>query len=72
MGKSDLESVVLARSRTQEITVVDKPLYERVGAAFIGSLPLIIGTGGPLGVIILFLTYRANRRNQELEKKVSG
>lgn len=59
----------LERSITKEIEVLNKPLPARA-VDYLGENIAIIGTGGPIGLILAFLTYRANQANKELRRRI--
>lgn len=71
--------IILESSTTRTVNVVDKPLPNRVVDGLLNNVPAIIGTGGPLGLIIAYMTYRMNQENKkrketitELEKTIAG
>ena len=66
---SGTESVV-ARIRRFRITVSDKPLPWKIVDAVLDNLVAIVSTGGPLGLILAYITYRANQESKELKERI--
>jgi hypothetical protein len=66
------EVIVLEESVSRNIKVLERPLSERIGDGLVDNLVPIIGTGGPLGVIILYLTYRRDQETKRLEEKIES
>ena len=60
---------VLEKSISQNITVLEKPLGERIQDSLIDDLPTIVnaivGSAGLSGLIIAYLTLRANKKLKE-------
>jgi len=61
---------VLEASKSQNIEVMEKPLPKRILDGLASNFVAIVGTGGPLGLIIAYLTFRANQANKELKDKI--
>jgi len=66
------EFMALETSKTRNVTVLDKPLHTRILDSLLNNLPAVIGTGGPLGLVILFLTYRMNRETKKLKDTIES
>jgi hypothetical protein len=64
--------IVLEKSNSRNIKVVEKPLPRRILDILSENLVAIIGTSGPLGLIIAYLTLRANQASKKLEDKIES
>jgi hypothetical protein len=63
---------VLEMSKSRNINVVEKPLTERILNSLVNNFVAIVGAGGPLGLIITYLTRRANQADKKLKDKVES
>ncbi len=63
---------VLIKSTSRNVVVLDKPLPTRMLNSLDDNWPTILGTAGPLGLLIAYLTLRANRASKELKEKVDS
>jgi hypothetical protein len=63
---------VLEMSKSRNINVVEKPLTERILNSLVNNFVAILGAGGPLGLIITYLTRRANQADKKLKDKVES
>jgi hypothetical protein len=63
---------VLEMSKSRNINVVEKPWPKRILDGLANNLVTILGTGGPLALLIAYLKYRADRANRQLEDKIAS
>lgn len=63
------EITTLAHSTSLTITVEDKTFIEKTLTGITDNIVAVLGVGGPLGVLLAWLTYRLNKANQELERR---
>ncbi len=49
---------------TRVVPIQDRSLPERIAEGLAGNLPLIFGAGGPLALILAWLTFRANQKKK--------
>lgn len=61
---------ILEKSISRTIDVSNKPLIERVVDVLIDNLIVILGTSGPLGVIIAYLTLKYSHEKKSIETRV--
>jgi len=66
---SGTETVVVRMPRF-DITVSDKPLPSKIMDAVLDNLVAIVSTGGPLGLILAYITYRANQGSKDLKERI--
>jgi hypothetical protein len=59
----------LANSKSLVITVKDKTFFEKTLPGITDNIVAVLGVGGPLGLLLAYLTYRHNKANQELERR---
>lgn len=67
--------ISLIKNKSPSIIVVDKPVPQRIFDNLVDNwdtiLVTVVGTGGPLGLWLAFLTYRASRSDNELKSRVA-
>jgi len=56
---------VLEMSKSRNINVVEKPLSKRILDIPSENLIAIVGTSGPIGLLIMYLTFRENKKLEE-------
>ncbi len=61
-----------AKTITREIPVEDKPILGQLVSGLANNLLPILGTGGPLGLLLAVLTFRSNQRNSEMKDKIQA
>ena len=52
-------------SKSRNINVVEKPLSKRILDIPSENLIAIVGTSGPIGLLIMYLTFRENKKLEE-------
>ena len=62
---------VLTQSVSRNIQVVAKSRWSQIVDGLADNVLVLIGTGGPLGLLLAFLTYRATRENERLKREVA-
>ena len=62
---------ILTQSVSRNIQVVAKSRWSQFVDGLADNVLLLLGTGGPLGLLLAFLTYRASKENERLKKQVS-
>ncbi|MCA9954255.1 MAG: LysM peptidoglycan-binding domain-containing protein [Anaerolineales bacterium] len=62
---------ILTQSISRSIQVVPKSLWNQLVDSLANNVLLLLGTGGPLGLLLAFLTYRATKENERLKKSIS-
>ena len=71
---TDGAEISLIKNRSQIITVVDKPVPQRILDSLVNNwdtiLVTIVGTGGPLGLLLAYLSYKASKSDDELKSRV--
>lgn len=63
---------ILVKSLTRNVEVVDRPLFARLGEWLGKNLVVILGTGGPLALLLAYLTYKSNQNKKELEQRLAA
>ena len=69
--ESELEPPILTQSISRNIQVVAKSRWSQLVDGLADNVLLLLGTGGPLGLLLAYLTYRATRENERLKKEVA-
>lgn len=68
---SATEVPILIQSISRNIEVVAKNRWRQFVDGLADNVLLLLGTGGPLGLILAYLTYRATKENQQLKQKAA-
>lgn len=69
--ESNGENVIfLTKSASLNVQVRDKSLLEKLLDVFTQNIVAILGTGGPLGLYIVYLTYKSNQEKQKLGETI--
>jgi LysM repeat protein len=63
---------VLRKSIPFAIHVSAKGRWSQIVDGLADNVLVLLGTGGPLGLALAYLTYRANKENERLKKEVSS
>ncbi len=61
----------LTQSISRNIRVLPKSRWTQVMDGLADNVLLLLGTGGPLGLALAYLTYRATKENERLKKEVA-
>lgn len=69
--ESEMELPILTQSISRNIQVVPKSRWNQLVDGLADNVLLLLGTGGPLGLLLAYLTYRATRENDRLKKEVA-
>ncbi|WP_420631801.1 LysM peptidoglycan-binding domain-containing protein [Candidatus Leptofilum sp.] len=69
---SATEVPVLTQSISRNIAVTAKSRWSQFVDGLADNVLLLLGTGGPLGLLLAYLTYRTTRENQQLREKVAN
>ena len=72
--ESEAESGVplLTQSISRNIRVLPKGRWSQIVDGLADNVLLLLGTGGPLGLALAYLTYRATRENERLKQEVAN
>ncbi len=62
---------ILTQSISRSIPVSAKSRWSQLVDGLADNVLLLLGTGGPLGLLLAYLTYRATRENERLKKEVA-
>jgi hypothetical protein len=62
----------LTQSVSRNIRVTPKSRWNQVVDGLADNVLLLLGTGGPLGLALLYLTYRATRENERLKQEAAN
>lgn len=62
---------ILTQSISRNIEVQAKSRWNQFVDSLADNVLVLLGTGGPLGLLLAFLTYRATRENERLKKQIS-
>lgn len=62
---------ILTNSITRNIQVMAKSRWSQIADGLADNVLLLLGTGGPLGLLLAFVTYRASKENERLKKEVA-
>ena len=62
----------VVKSASLNIYVEDKSLLEKVSGTLTENIITILGTSGPLGILIAYLTYKSNKEKQVLQAKIGN
>ncbi|MBK7897837.1 MAG: LysM peptidoglycan-binding domain-containing protein [Anaerolineaceae bacterium] len=68
---SATELPILTQSISRNIEVVAKSRWSQFVDGLADNVLLLLGTGGPLGLLLAYLTYRATKENQQLKEKAA-
>ncbi|MEW5873343.1 MAG: hypothetical protein AB1894_29050 [Chloroflexota bacterium] len=63
---------ILVKSLTRNVEVVDRPFSARLADWLGKNLVVILGTGGPLALLLAYLTYKSNQNKKELEQRLAA
>lgn len=63
---------VQVKDYTFDIKVLDRPLAGKIANYVLDNLFAILGTGGPLGLILLYLKHRADQENKRLKERIGA
>lgn len=64
--------VVLAASKSRDVVVLEKPWPGRLLDALAENWVAILGTGGPLGLLLAYLKYQSDKENKALKEKIAA
>lgn len=70
-SESEAAVPVLTQSVSRNIQVVAKSRWSQIVDSLADNVLLLLGTGGPLGLLLAFLTYRATKENAQLKKEAA-
>ncbi|WP_420644531.1 LysM peptidoglycan-binding domain-containing protein [Candidatus Leptofilum sp.] len=65
------EVPVLTQSISRNIQVVAKSRWSQIVDGLADNVLLLLGTGGPIGLLLAYLTYRSSKENERLKKQVA-
>ncbi|MCA9916903.1 MAG: LysM peptidoglycan-binding domain-containing protein [Anaerolineales bacterium] len=68
---SATELPILTQSISRNIEVRAKSRWNQFVDGLADNVLLLLGTGGPLGLLLAYLTYRATKENQQLKEKAA-
>ncbi|MCP4415531.1 MAG: LysM peptidoglycan-binding domain-containing protein [Chloroflexi bacterium] len=62
---------ILTNSISRKINVSSKSRWSQIADSLADNVLLLLGTGGPLGLLLAYATYRASKENEQLKKEVA-
>ena len=62
---------ILTQSISRNIEVVAKSRWQQIVDSLADNVLLLLGTGGPLGLLLAYLTFRSSRENERLKRQVA-
>jgi LysM repeat protein len=63
---------ILTQSISRNIQVVAKSLWIQLVDSLADNVLILLGAGGPLGLLLAYLTYRTTQENSRLKKEVAS
>ncbi|MBK8899720.1 MAG: hypothetical protein IPM53_00930 [Anaerolineaceae bacterium] len=69
--ETELGLPILTQSISRNIQVLPKSRWNQLVDGLADNVLLLLGTGGPLGLLLAYLTYRTTRENERLKKEVA-
>ncbi len=63
---------ILTQSISRNIRVAPKSRWNQIVDGLADNVLLLLGTGGPLGLALAYLTYRASKENERLKQEVAN
>lgn len=71
-AESETAVPTLTQSISRNIEVVAKSRWQQIVDGLANNVLLLLGTGGPLGLLLAYMTYRASRENERLKREVAN
>lgn len=68
---SEAEVPILTQSISRNIEVTAKSRWSQFVDGLADNVLLLLGTGGPLGLLLAYLTYRSSKENDRLKKQLA-
>jgi hypothetical protein len=62
----------LTQSVSRNIRVTPRSRWNQIVDGLADNVLLLLGTGGPLGLALLYLTYRATRENERIKQELAN
>jgi LysM repeat protein len=62
---------ILTQSISRNIEVAAKSRWNQIVDSLADNVLVLLGTGGPLGLLLAYLTYRASKENERLKKQIA-
>ena len=62
---------VLTQSISRDIQVLAKSRWNQIVDGLADNVLVLLGTGGPLGLLLAYLTYRTSKENERLKKEAA-
>lgn len=62
---------ILTNSISRNIQVMAKSRWSQIVDGLADNVLLLLGTGGPLGLLLAYVTYRASKENERLKQEVA-
>jgi len=62
---------ILEMSKSRNVSVIEKPMLTRIFNGLANNWVAIVGTSGPIGLLLAYFTYRASQENKALKSQMA-